>query len=423
MGVPRALLPNERITPNGRDFLSEDRTAIFAIRRFNSASQIESVFEGLKADLSSTKIKYAVSRATWFVVSGDKDGYSYYFRFFRTNLGYEGFYAAYDTVRSSLFSPPVVLTSLTFQTSPEPRTQPSNVSSYRTIPIEDQLRNILFKEPAADRTSAIPPVGLPSSPSQSGMSPAVRRPETSPPDKANAAPTKPVNPETSRLLLDSIEVLIKRSAATGTRIYRYSVDKTLLPNFSDSMPLLKIVFEEKIFFNTDKSELRPDAVSMLDTVAATLQRTSGRLVLFVAGHTDSRGSDEYNVELSDRRAQSVARYLTTKGVGTAAIWRVGFGKSVPIRPNNSIGNMALNRRVQFLLASQPEVVAAWIKDPKGICEEGIAENCGVLRESNTFVAIQMSQSGPKQINLDLPPIKPQEIEIIIQPVEVGAPLQ
>jgi hypothetical protein len=84
------------------------------------------------------------------------------------------------------------------------------------------------------------------------------------------------------------------------------------------------------------------------------------VALFVAGHTDSRGTDEYNLDLSIKRATSVAEALLRRGAGVTRIYRVGFGEAVPLRPNDSDANMALNRRVEFLFSSRPAALSAWL---------------------------------------------------------------
>ena len=161
--------------------------------------------------------------------------------------------------------------------------------------------------------------------------------------------------------------------------YEALIGKEDLKKFGISLPVLRIVFPQKVFFNTDKSELREEANQILDWVAQNLRGDVPDLALFVAGHTDSRGTDEYNYVLSVERADTVARALFSRGIGTAKLWRVGFGEAVPLKPNDSAGNMAENRRVEFLFAAKPEAVAALLsKQTKIICagsESSILEEC------------------------------------------------
>lgn len=419
MSVPMTLVPTEQPSPNGKDFVSIDGATVFAIRHYNSLASIQDLSRGLRTTLSSTKINYDVVRPDWFIISGGYEGRSYYFRFFRTNSSFQGFYAVYDTSRSATFAPIVILTSLTFKISSSPGAKAGSTPAIHSIPLDDRLRQSLFRT-HSDSTVAIAPQNSPGkSPSPEGApAPIVRSPSSA------ATPSDaPVSAETSKRLLENIELLMGKSGNKGVRIVRYSVNKSDLPDLVEDMPLLRIVFDEKVFFDTDKSELRADAFGLVNSISTVLQRSSGRLALFVAGHTDSRGKEEYNLDLSIRRAESVAKSLTAKGVGSAAIWRVGFGKSVPIKPNDSDQNMALNRRVEFLLASRPTIVAAWIKNPKGLCEDDKGENCGEFRTTTHFEAVAVGTNGQKPIELDLPPTRPQEIQLEIKPVEVGPPFQ
>jgi hypothetical protein len=168
------------------------------------------------------------------------------------------------------------------------------------------------------------------------------------------------------------------------------------------MPILRIVFPEHVFFDTDKANVRPEAELVLKSVAESLQKQVGQVALFVAGHTDARGTEKHNLDLSIRRADSVARALVSKGVGSASIWRVGFGKAIPLRPNTSAKNMAYNRRVEFLIAQQPAIIAAWVKTAKSVCEDGPG-NCDQPGINLSFRAAPVGRAGLQPIMLQLPP--------------------
>ena len=71
----------------------------------------------------------------------------------------------------------------------------------------------------------------------------------------------------------------------------------------------------------------------------------------VAGHTDGEGEPDRNQRLSERRAQSVADFLTKAGVDSAKLVPVGYGQSQPIAPNDTADNRALNRRIEFVVRS------------------------------------------------------------------------
>ena len=156
----------------------------------------------------------------------------------------------------------------------------------------------------------------------------------------------------------------QRLAAQGLiaspSFYEALISKKDLRAFGVDLPVLRVVFPQRVFFDTDKSDLRPEALQVIDLVAEDLRKDVPDVAVFVAGHTDFRGSDEYNYVLSVERADAVARALFARGVGSSNLWRVGFGKAVPLKPNTTAQNMAENRRVEFLFAARPEAVAVWL---------------------------------------------------------------
>jgi outer membrane protein OmpA-like peptidoglycan-associated protein len=99
-------------------------------------------------------------------------------------------------------------------------------------------------------------------------------------------------------------------------------------------------------FDFDKSNIRPDARPVLDEAARTLQEY-GDVRIAVGGHTDSRGTDQYNQGLSVRRAQAVADYLAARGVARNRMQIDGYGESRPVATNDTDDGRAQNRRVEL----------------------------------------------------------------------------
>ena len=104
-----------------------------------------------------------------------------------------------------------------------------------------------------------------------------------------------------------------------------------------------------ILFDFDKSDLRPEAKAELDKLAATLD-ASKEYEIIVGGHTDNIGTEKYNMGLSERRAQSVVKYLLMKGVNNAYVGSHNYGETKPVAPNDTKANRQLNRRVEFEVA-------------------------------------------------------------------------
>jgi OmpA-OmpF porin, OOP family len=101
-----------------------------------------------------------------------------------------------------------------------------------------------------------------------------------------------------------------------------------------------------IYFDFDKAELRPEAITELDKLVETLSN-SREYDIVVGGHTCDIGTNEYNMKLSERRAQSVVKYLLSKGISNAYVGSNYYGEEKPAMPNTSIDNRRKNRRVEF----------------------------------------------------------------------------
>ena len=99
---------------------------------------------------------------------------------------------------------------------------------------------------------------------------------------------------------------------------------------------------QKVFFNTNSTKLRPASLVALNDVITSAQ-------LKIDGHTDSDGSDEFNMKLSDGRAASVKAYLVSKGIDESRLISEGFGESMPIADNKTAAGKQQNRRVVMKL--------------------------------------------------------------------------
>ncbi len=111
----------------------------------------------------------------------------------------------------------------------------------------------------------------------------------------------------------------------------------------------QIVILEKVMFETAKSVIRPVSFDLLDEVAGTIITNPDLGRVEVAGHTDSKGSDAYNEKLSQRRADSVKKYLMDQGVDADSLLAVGYGETKPVDTNKTPAGREVNRRVEFNL--------------------------------------------------------------------------
>ncbi|HSN61620.1 MAG TPA: OmpA family protein, partial [Ferruginibacter sp.] len=109
-----------------------------------------------------------------------------------------------------------------------------------------------------------------------------------------------------------------------------------------------------VFFDFDKFFLRPESFTELNRVVTFLNEYPN-IEIEMSAHTDSRGSDEYNVTLSHNRATSVMEYILSKGIAPSRIVSKGYGESKPVAGNtNADGSdnpegRQLNRRVEFTI--------------------------------------------------------------------------
>jgi outer membrane protein OmpA-like peptidoglycan-associated protein len=106
-----------------------------------------------------------------------------------------------------------------------------------------------------------------------------------------------------------------------------------------------IIFRN-ILFDFDKADIKPESYPILDEVTEYL-KSNPDLKMEAQGHTDSKGTAEYNLKLSDRRAASVKKYLVDKGIEADRLETKGYGLTKPIAPNDTEENRARNRRVEF----------------------------------------------------------------------------
>ena len=105
---------------------------------------------------------------------------------------------------------------------------------------------------------------------------------------------------------------------------------------------------DRVFFESDSTDLTPTATATLDKQAAWLQRYP-RYTFIIEGHADERGTREYNFSLGARRSQAVNDYLATRGVAAGRMRTVSYGKERPVAVCNDISCWSQNRRAVIVL--------------------------------------------------------------------------
>jgi len=106
--------------------------------------------------------------------------------------------------------------------------------------------------------------------------------------------------------------------------------------------------KEMIYFDFDKSNLKPEAQEVLKRKAAYLQSNPNAKAI-IEGHCDERGTNEYNLALGDRRASSAKKFLVNLGIADSRLKTISYGEERPLDPAHNEAGWSKNRRCQFKL--------------------------------------------------------------------------
>ena len=143
---------------------------------------------------------------------------------------------------------------------------------------------------------------------------------------------------------------IDRSQFLRDSIERARADSLArLASSGDAMSL-RTALEAAVRFDYDASDITDDGRAVLDAKLPIL-RTNMAVRVRISGHTDSRGSDEYNLALGLRRAASARKYLSDRGIAVSRIDIVSFGEERPAASGDDEGSFSQNRRAEFEILS------------------------------------------------------------------------
>lgn len=127
---------------------------------------------------------------------------------------------------------------------------------------------------------------------------------------------------------------------------------------------IKVTFDSGILFDFDKSNLRSASQEQIANFAEALKKYEDTEI-FIAGHTDATGSEDYNMTLSRQRAESVANYLDGLGVSRTRFTISGLGETQPVANNNTAEGQQLNRRVEVAIYANAKLKEAAIEEAQG----------------------------------------------------------
>lgn len=161
------------------------------------------------------------------------------------------------------------------------------------------------------------------------------------PDEAGPAENKGC-PDTDRDSDGVVDRLDNCPDEAGTKENQGCKDKQLVV-----LQETKIEILDKVYFRSGRARIRPRSHRLLDNVADVLNAHPEILKVRIEGHTDDRGKDDFNMKLSQERANAVRDYLVGKGVAAERLEAVGLGETQAIDTNETKAGRAANRRVEF----------------------------------------------------------------------------
>ncbi len=174
-----------------------------------------------------------------------------------------------------------------------------------------------------------------------------------PPAPQNPTPNADSLAAAERARQDSIAA----AQAEAERLAREEAERIARQREADSLAALSRAAEDvrnslaiMIHFDLDRSNIRPDDMGALDQKVAILQANPD-LRIRIGGHCDERGSDEYNLALGNRRAQSAKQYLVSHGIDASRIETQSWGEERPIADGHDESAWSQNRRAEFEVTS------------------------------------------------------------------------
>ena len=161
----------------------------------------------------------------------------------------------------------------------------------------------------------------------------------------DAAPAVAQQAATAAVTDDEAAKRAKEQAAKDEAARKAAAREAWLKKNAEALTDLNV---QNIYFDYDKSDIRPDAREILKANAEIFNK-NGNAAIVVEGHCDERGTAEYNMALGERRAQETKQYLVNLGINASRIETISYGEERPLDNRSIEEAWAQNRRAQFLL--------------------------------------------------------------------------
>jgi peptidoglycan-associated lipoprotein len=161
----------------------------------------------------------------------------------------------------------------------------------------------------------------------------------------DAAPAVAQQAATAAVTDDEAAKRAKEQAAKDEAARKAAAREAWLKKNAEALTDLNV---QNIYFDYDKSSIRPDAREILKANAEIFNK-NGNATIVVEGHCDERGTAEYNMALGERRAQETKQYLVNLGINASRIETISYGEERPLDNRSIEEAWAQNRRAQFLL--------------------------------------------------------------------------
>jgi peptidoglycan-associated lipoprotein len=161
-----------------------------------------------------------------------------------------------------------------------------------------------------------------------------------------AAPARGPDADSARRAQEAAAARAAADAAARHRADSIAAADAAARDAASAAASLRATLTATVHFDFDQSDLRPGDKSILDAKIPILQANTG-VMIRVSGHTDERGSDEYNLALGQRRAAAAKAYLVQHGIADSRIETISYGEERPVAQGSDEAAWAQNRRAEF----------------------------------------------------------------------------